>query len=376
LIAASARPSVSDAGRALLVDARQIVRDAEGLRAHAESIVSEVEPELSLAVDAVFPEQALRASLKALSHEFQHLPVTLFTEGLGGAEQRLRDHVARLGIYSPLPTGSSSDLIGEFLALNPMVPVVAADHLLTQEPSPLTREVIERHVQLVITDRTALTAGFQGNVLGRRIWRFADMSTRLEYVLDAFGWCYMPAHLVDAHITAGRLKRLDIAEHRGREFSFPLHVMHERSRPPGRAGRWLIAELRRQLRSLARNWHHLDCSSDCLIEQAAGLVILAMHRHYSNRATGGIGLGLTASLAIIRRHGGDIVLSNLPAGELVRSIGYAAADWFVDIVILIVVATSSSVKSKQDKISEWPKPRHDVDQHDKAGDYTQWSRNA
>jgi hypothetical protein len=50
------------------------------------------------------------------------------------------------------------------------------------------------------------------------------MNTRLEYLLDAFGWCYMPAHLVDAHITAGRLKRLDIAEHRGREFSFPLHV--------------------------------------------------------------------------------------------------------------------------------------------------------
>jgi DNA-binding transcriptional LysR family regulator len=73
------------------------------------------------------------------------------------------------------------------------------------------------------------------------------MNTRFEYLLDAFGWCYMPAHLVDAHITAGRLKRLDIAEHRGREFSFPLHVMHERSRPPGRAGRWLIAELRRQL---------------------------------------------------------------------------------------------------------------------------------
>jgi DNA-binding transcriptional LysR family regulator len=128
------------------------VRDAEGLRAHAESIASEVEPQLSLAVDAVLPKQALRASLKALSHE-----------------------------------------------------------------------------------------------LGRRIWRFADMSMRLEYLLGAFGLCYMPAHLVDAHITAGRLKRLDIAEHRGREFSFPLHVMHERRRPPGRAGRWLIAELRRQL---------------------------------------------------------------------------------------------------------------------------------
>src|SRR5579864_2706538 len=240
-------PKLSDAGRALLVDAQQILRSTESLRAHAESIATEVEPELSLSVDAVFPDAALRASLKALSHEFPHLPVTLFTEGLGGAEQRLRERVARLGIYSPLPTGSSSDLIGEFLASNPMLPVVAADHPLAHESSPLTREVIERYVQLVLTDRTPLTIGVQGNVLARRIWRFADMSTRLQYLLDGFGWCYMPAHLIDAHITGGRLKRLDIAEHRGREFAFPLHVMHERSRPPGRAGRWLIAELRRQL---------------------------------------------------------------------------------------------------------------------------------
>jgi hypothetical protein len=29
---------------------------------------------------------------------------------------------------------------------------------------------------------------------------------------------------------------------------------------------------------------------------------------------------------------------------------------------------------KEDKINERTKPRHDVDQHDKAGDYTQWSR--
>jgi len=35
-----------------------------------------------------------------------------------------------------------------------------------------------------------------------------------------------------------------------------------------------------------------------------------------NRTTGGVGLGLTAAQAIIRAHGGDIVLSNLPAGGL------------------------------------------------------------
>jgi signal transduction histidine kinase len=35
-----------------------------------------------------------------------------------------------------------------------------------------------------------------------------------------------------------------------------------------------------------------------------------------NRLTGGVGLGLTAALAIIRGHGGDIALSNLPGGGL------------------------------------------------------------
>jgi DNA-binding transcriptional LysR family regulator len=55
-------PKLSDAGRALLADAQQIVRGTESLRARAESIASEVEPELSLAVDAVFPGDVLMAN--------------------------------------------------------------------------------------------------------------------------------------------------------------------------------------------------------------------------------------------------------------------------------------------------------------------------
>ena len=65
---------VKKAGRALLADARQVVWSAESLRAHAESIASEVEPELSVAVDAVLPEQALMASLKALAMHFRTCP--------------------------------------------------------------------------------------------------------------------------------------------------------------------------------------------------------------------------------------------------------------------------------------------------------------
>lgn len=240
-------PKLNDAGRALLADAQQVLRGAESLRAHADNIRSDVEPELSLAVDTMFPSDVLMAGLQGLSREFPCLPVTLFTEGLGGAEQRLRERVARLGFYVPLPSRASAELTGELVAEIPMIPVVAAEHELARKPAPLSRETIERHVQLVLTDRTQLTTGFSGNVLGQRIWRFADMATRLEYLLAGFGWCFMPMHLVSAGIEDGRLKRIEIAENRGREFTLAIHVMHERGSPPGRAGRWLIAELRRQM---------------------------------------------------------------------------------------------------------------------------------
>src|SRR5229473_2656340 len=203
-------PKLTDAGRVLLGDARHVVHSADMLKARAESMAAEVEPELTLAVDAMFPSPVLMASLKALSETFPCLPVTLFTEGLGGPEQRLRDGVARLALYAPLPMGAQ-DLEAEFLA-----------------------------------DRTALTTGLSGGIMSRRVWRFADLGSRLDYLLAGFGWCYMPVHLVEEHIAAGRLKRLDIKEDRSRVFSFPIHAIHERARAPGRAGRWLLDDLRRR----------------------------------------------------------------------------------------------------------------------------------
>jgi len=241
-------PVLTEAGRVLLADARQVLRGAETLRSRAESIAADTEPELTLAVDAVFPNPVLMASLRALRETFPHLPLTLFTEQLGGAEHHLRDGSARLAIFPPLPR-AAPDLEMRFLIAVPAVPVVAADHPLAREPAPLTREVLEHHVQLVLTDRTPLSAGFSGNVVSLQIWRFADQGSRLEYLLGGFGWCHMPRHLVAHHVADGRLVALDIAEQRGNPFSFPLHVVHLRSRPPGRAGRWLIDDLSQRLLS-------------------------------------------------------------------------------------------------------------------------------
>ena len=139
----------------------------------------------------------------------------------------------------------------EYLVTIPTTPVVAADHPLAAIDGPVDRDVLEQAVQLVLTDRTPVSEGLSGGIISHRTWRFADLTTRLDFLLAGFGWCYMPQHMVREHIAAGRLKVLDLREQSRHEF--PIHVIHERGRPPGRAGRWLIDHIRERLTDMRRS---------------------------------------------------------------------------------------------------------------------------
>ena len=56
----------------------------------------------------------------------------------------------------------------------------------------------------------------------------------------------MPVHMVRENFAAGRLKALELSERLARDF--PIHVVHERGRAPGKAGRWLIEDLRERVK--------------------------------------------------------------------------------------------------------------------------------
>src|ERR1700691_5295474 len=59
-------PSLTATGAVLLKDARRLIDGARALRTRASTILADVEPELTLAIDATFPNELLMASLKAL----------------------------------------------------------------------------------------------------------------------------------------------------------------------------------------------------------------------------------------------------------------------------------------------------------------------
>ena len=248
-------PTLTEAGAAIVQDARAIVDSAKALRARAQSIAEDVEPELTLAIDATFPMPLLMESLRALRGAFPKLPATVFTEALGGAEETLRSGAARMAIF-PLIAGPTPDISAEFLTTIALVPVVASDHPLARAAEPTGRETLEPHVQLVLTGRTAFAQTLRGGIVSHHLWRFADLTTRQEFLLAGFGWCNMPHHMVEDHVAAGRLKRLVLADEATPMFR--LYVASQRGRELGRAGKWLVADLRERLETCPGALHTRD----------------------------------------------------------------------------------------------------------------------
>src|ERR1700690_1448621 len=58
-------PMLTDQGRALLADARAVAGNVDLFKARAKSLAGGLEPELSVAVDVIFPEAAFTGAVAA-----------------------------------------------------------------------------------------------------------------------------------------------------------------------------------------------------------------------------------------------------------------------------------------------------------------------
>src|SRR6185369_13043073 len=87
-----------------------------------------------------------------------------------------------------------------------LIPVVAPTHPLAAIDGPIDTETLYEHIQLVLTDRSTLTAGRDHGVLSGRTWRLADLGAKQSMLLAGLGWGNMPSHMVEDDLAQGRLK--------------------------------------------------------------------------------------------------------------------------------------------------------------------------
>jgi DNA-binding transcriptional LysR family regulator len=236
------KPSLTEAGAALLEEARAVDTQVDKLLARTRRIREGVEPRLAVAVDVFFPMPILLEVLAAFREQYPSVPVHLRTEALGAVAQLVDQGVVQFGISEPLaefPAGIERSPLAQI----ELVTVCASDHPLARHDGPLTLAQLREHTQLVLTDRSPLTDGLDMAVAGDDNWRLADLPAKLACLRAGFGWGNMPSHMVADELASGQLVRIHVREWGVDPYPLTMFVIHRAASPPGPAGRWLIEAL-------------------------------------------------------------------------------------------------------------------------------------
>jgi DNA-binding transcriptional LysR family regulator len=237
-------PVLTDQGRALLADARAVACDIDLLKARAKSFAGGLEPELSVAVDVMFPVAIFTAAVADFQKQF---PATL-----------LRFDIESSAVIEPVLDGRCAvGVVGEWAQAPPQITheplltirvptVVSPKHPLATRRRPIPTAALAQHIQLSHIDPSDVARGYGARMQFPRIWRLSHLGAKLAFLRAGFGFGTLPLHLVEADLASGALVQIatEDAPPGGRVLA--MWAVYRTDSPPGPAGRWFIDRLKQE----------------------------------------------------------------------------------------------------------------------------------
>jgi DNA-binding transcriptional LysR family regulator len=237
------RPTLTEAGRTLLWRARRIADESDAFQQSARSLASGLEAELTIVMDSMFPVPPIVEALRTFTMTFPTVQPRVYVQPLGAAAELVLDGTCVVGLLPLIFSDMAAFKSFPLLTID-LVPVASPDHPLAAIEGTIETHVLQQHVQLVLTDRSALTAGRDYGVLSARTWRLADLSAKQSMLLAGLGWGNMPFHMVEDDIERGRLKIIRPADFDPRVARLVMGCAYLTGDRLGPGAQWLIERLR------------------------------------------------------------------------------------------------------------------------------------
>ena len=238
------KPQLTTAGRIVLDEARLLTGGVSSLRAKVKGMLQGLEGELHVVLDCLLPGERVIDALTAFGAEFPSVRLTLHAETLGAVASLVLDKVASLSVSGPFAAEIDALERVNVGSLR-MVPVAAPTHpLASPPPGGHLPGAGRQHIQLVVYDRSKLTAGRDFSVISNRTWRLADLASKHLLLRAGLGWGVMPWWIVADDVQAGRLVQLDMPDLVA--FDYSVDVIYRTDTPPGPAAAWLMQRFGQQ----------------------------------------------------------------------------------------------------------------------------------
>jgi DNA-binding transcriptional LysR family regulator len=237
-------PVLTDQGRALLGDARAVAGDIDLLKARAKTLAGGLEPELSVAVDVMFPDAAFTGAVAAFQKEFPATLLRFDIESSAVIEPVLdgRCVIGIVGSWALVPP----QLVHEPLLTISVHTVVAPQHPLATERGQIPLKILAEHIQLRHIELSDLSGGYEPRHKIPRHWRLSHLGAKLAFLRAGFGFGAMPLHVVEADLASGALVEITTEDAPRGGLLIEMWAVYRTDSPPGPAGRWFIDRLKKE----------------------------------------------------------------------------------------------------------------------------------
>lgn len=230
------RPQLSAKGRVIFEHAREVLAAVDRLREDAWSWSVGIEAEVRLAVDVLFPADALVRFTRRFQAQFPSVRLSIASGVVSFARTALREGTVDLAVGPPFGEEVQSRALGHI----ELVPVAAPEHPLAQATRPISARMLQRHVHLMLfAPQSTKPGGKARGFRSRTHWTLQSSQTRLALLRAGLGWSRLPLPEARPEFDAGRLVRLSIDPSVVPSSRVPLYVATRQGHPLGLAGRWL-----------------------------------------------------------------------------------------------------------------------------------------
>lgn len=235
-----ARATLTESARLLLQHSRAVEQGLAEALQRARRAALGYEAELTIAVDAIVPMTLLWPLVERFDREPAPTQLRFWQEVLSGSWEALLSGRADLVIGAPGEAPEHPDIRTALLGAIEFVFCVAPGHPLAAEPEPLSPEGIARHRAIAIGDSArSMPRRTAGLLPGQPVLTVPDFQYKIAAQVAGLGVGWLPRHLADPEIGAGRLHARRTAQGR---VSAPIHLAW-REPVRGRALAWFIPAL-------------------------------------------------------------------------------------------------------------------------------------
>jgi DNA-binding transcriptional LysR family regulator len=240
------RAALTDAGRALLPRARQLIADAEDFQRQAQGFAKGLEAGLTIVVEQFAPVGALGQALTRLHEAHASVRVRVVVDSRSRALDLLNSGQVQLALLAEGASAVGSEFESVTWSKHELIAVASPAHPLARANGLITAEELRPHLQLVWTPLAAALDSHDAGVHATDRWYVTDIQAKRELLCAGVGWGSLPDHVAASDITSGRLVPLKLESWEGADHMprYSTILVRSKSKVVGPAGRLLFEALR------------------------------------------------------------------------------------------------------------------------------------